>query len=356
VTTKNTTKNVDPIELAEGILAEARSLFAIRKADQEAAAEGVADIKDRLGWGDESVSAEDMVRATFEVDRTAGLVKAAERAIQTAERERAKVLAEHEPLLAQWVADAIKANGWTWGLYGLPVTVGKPGPGAKSPTVWAYQDSPADPVKAQFGLNLTGALSGTVMLVVVTPGAEHIEDASQIMRAAQRLASEVGGEARVSAGRHTQGTVIRMVFKAVRAGMPVLTTKLRQPEAPAVDLIAAVRNAGPLVWARTRSVGPKEQVPAISGQVVSSEEVDLKQDGLMFTRQIESVVRLLDAPRSLVEQTVAAMPGRWSVGAGRIESVEIADYAERAIERTYGADITEATVKLRITLSFRLAR
>ena len=143
---KKTTPVTDPIEEAEKALAEARDLLAAREQAAKDAVEAERTLKARLSRGDASVTAEDMMRAQFEVERTAGLINAAKVALDKAKKNLAATIAEHEPIVAEWVAEAIKANGWGWGLYGIPVYIGKPGEDAPEPSVWLSQEAPAEMV------------------------------------------------------------------------------------------------------------------------------------------------------------------------------------------------------------------
>jgi hypothetical protein len=185
-------------------------------------------LKSRLARGDYEVTAEAMARARFDIEWTAGLVVAAKGSVNAAERALSVVLAEHEPLLAEWVAKAIKANGWDFGLFAVPVNMGRPAPDAKGPSVWLSQDKPqtADPI---------GVPSGSVNLVVVTPGGEHIEDARTIISGAQALARTWQGRASAPGTRRMGGSLTSFSSHSRQA------LGIRCPTVPPTDPRAAAR-------------------------------------------------------------------------------------------------------------------
>lgn len=314
-TRKSATANLSPIEQAEKDLAGARDLLAIRETDAEDAAEAEAILKARLSRGDAEVSADDIMRARFEVERTAGLVNAAKAAIKQAEKNLAAMAAEHEPYLAEFVADAIKANAWGWGLHGVSVHLGKPGKDAKAPSAWLYQEAPAT-------ADRSGALSGSVTLVVVTPGGEHIEDMRPMIDGAQKLARVAGGEVDAYSGRHAQGSSLRLTFRAVRAGIPVLPMRLRNPENAAWALFSAVADAGAREWKPVGSLNRPEWLPAITGNVARAELTRTEVDGREIIRTIDATLIMRKAGREHVEKVAADMPGKWAPEVGAFVSAE----------------------------------
>lgn len=346
---KKNTPTTDPIAEAERLLAEARDLLAIREQEAGDAIEAEQILKARLSRGDDSVTAEDMVRAQFEVERTAGLVNAAKAAIKAAERKLSETIAEHEPLLAEWVAEAIKANGWGWGLYGVPVHVGKPGKDAEAPSAWLYQEDPAT-------ADRSGALSGSVTLVVITPGGEHIEDMRPMIDGAQKLARAAGGEVDAYSGRHAQGSSLRLTFRAVRAGIPVLPMRLRDPESAAWALFRAVADAGAWEWKPVGSLNRPEWLPAITGKVARAELIHTEVDGREVIRTIDATLIMRMVGREHVEKVAAAMPGKWAPEVGVFVSAEVIDWSEREINGAYGLIAIESTARVRLTLRARLAR
>lgn len=358
---KKNTPATDPIAEAEKALAEARDLLVQRQKEAETAREKHEELRARLSRGDDSVTAEDMVRAQFEIDRTAGLINAAKAAIDKAEKNLAAAIAEHEPLLAEWVAEAIKANGWTWGLYGVPVHLGKPGKDAEAPSAWLYQEAPAT-------ADRSGALSGNVTLVVVTPGGEHIEDMRPMIDGAQKLARAADGEVNAHSGRHAQGSSLRLTFRGVRAGLPVLPMRLSNPKDAARALLCAIVDAGAWEWRPVGSLNQPRRLPAITGDVARAEVIHTEVDGREIIRTIDATLVMRKAGREHVEKVAAAMPGKWAPGAGVFVSAEVLDWSEREITgwserwsereitRTYGLIAIESTVRVRLVLRARLAR
>ncbi|HEY0697639.1 MAG TPA: hypothetical protein VGD43_07495 [Micromonospora sp.] len=352
---QNTT-TTDPIADAEAALAAARSLLTQRQEEAKAAREEVEELRDRLGWGDDTVTPEAMVRAQFDVDRTAGLIKAAERAIKAAEKSLAQTLAEHEPTLADFVADAIQSNPWGWGLWGIPVSVGKPDQEAPTPSVWISQETPAEPVTVGYSKTPTGSVSGNVNLVVVTPDGKQIPDVSPIFTASRKLAQSAGGDVTPYSGEHTQGSTVRLAFRNVTAGLPILPMGTRQPTAAHGYLLRAVVDAGPKVYKQLGAVGRKQLVPAVTGEVVEVREVETVRDGRLITRTVDGVVKFRDVQRDLVEKVAKQVAGTDSPEAGRIERVDISSYDVRALENHLGVYAYEVTAAIRIVLRFRLAR
>ncbi|MFI5849363.1 hypothetical protein ACIA8B_14840 [Micromonospora chalcea] len=349
----NAKKNVtttDPITLAEQALADARALLPTREAEAEQALEEESALKSRLARGDAEVTADSMARARFEIERTAGLVVAAKGSINAAERALSATLAEHEPLLAQWVAESIRANGWSFGLYGVPIHVGKPAPDANALTAWVYQDKPAT-------AEPSGALSGRVNLVIVTPGNEHIEDARLMISGMQNLAREARGECDADSGRHAQGTLIRLSFRGVRAGIPILTPRKHDdPKDAPYTFLRAVIDAGPKDYKPTGSLGRKELAPTIIGTVSEAEQVDIETDGQVVTRTIEAAITMQFVRRDDIEQIAADLVGQWSPGIGRFESVEITGWSTREDIGGRGRMLIFTTVRVRLVLRSRLAR
>lgn len=348
----NTT--TDPIAEAEAALAAARGLLVQRQEEAEQAREFLADLRERLGWGDDSVQVDDMVRAQFGVEKAEGLIKAAQRDVQAAERALSKALAEHEATVAEWVADAIKANAWSWGLYGVPVHVGKPSKDAPEPSVWLSQEAATEAVVGRTVKVPTGPVSATVNLVVVTPGGEPIGDAGPIMTAARNLAEQAGGEVSTSAGNHPQGSTVRLSFRNVIAGLPVLSEKLRDAKAAHAALLGAVIEAGPQEFRRVREVGPQELVPVISGRVDSAELVDSLKDGRLVTRSFEGTIRLTSAAPDVIDQAVEKVVGLDTI-AGRVLGAKVIGREVREIERNR-RPTTETVLRVLIGTRFRLVR
>ncbi|MEV4492715.1 hypothetical protein AB0K04_21680 [Micromonospora coxensis] len=356
--TKNTRKNTASlIEQAEAALTEAQNVLTVRQSDAEQAREDLAELKDRLSWGDETVTPEDMVRATFAVERADGLIKAGQRAVQAAERELRKALATEDPYLAEWLAEAIKGNQWGFGLFGLPVNVGKPTEDAPAPSVWLYQDGPAEPVKAGVRKLADGRVSGTVSMVIVTPNGEHVSDTSAIVNAVRSLAERsAGGSVSAHPGRHQFGTLVSLGFRAVVPGLPVLPAKMLKQDSAHGALLGAIVNAGPQVYKRVREFGPKDLVPSVSGKVADAREVESTIDGQIITRTFEGTLTLRDASRELVERVAQEFVGGEAYDAGRVLSAEITGYQSRDLEGVRGVYGTEATVKARIVTRHRVAR
>ncbi|MEU4382796.1 hypothetical protein [Micromonospora echinofusca] len=354
---QNTTTNTDPIADAEQALADARNVLTIRQSDAEQAREDLAEMKDRIGWGDDSVTAEDMVRATFNVERADGLIKAGQRAVQAAERELSKALATEDPFLAEWLAEAIRANQWGYGLYGLPVTVGKPTEDVPTPSVWLYQDAPAEPVKGGVRRMADGRVSGTVSLVIATPGGEHVPDTSAIVNAVRNLAERsAGGSVSAHPGKHQLGTLISLGFRAVVPGLPVLPVKMFKVDSAHGALLRAISDASPKVYKQLRQIGPKDLVPSVTGKVEDAREAEPSIDGQVITRTFEGTLTLRDAGRGLVERIAQEFIGSEAFDAGRVLGAEITGYQVRDLEGHYGKYGTESTVKVRIVTRHRIAR
>ncbi|MEV4722482.1 hypothetical protein [Micromonospora humida] len=349
-TKKNaSTTATDPVAAAEKILTDARELLVIREADAEQATEGELVLKSRLDQGDAEVTADAIMRARFEVERTAGLVNAAKGAISAAERALSSTIAEHEPHLAERVAESIRVNGWGWGLHGVPVHVGKPAKDAPAPSAWLYQDKPATADKS-------GALSGAVNLVIVTPSGAHIEDARLMISGAQELVRKTGGEVDAYAGPHSQGTSIRLTFRSLRAGLPVLPVKVTDPADAPWSLLRQVIDEGPKDWQRTGSLGRREVLPTITGKVTNAELTHTEVNGREVTHTITAALVLRKVTRDHVEQVADSMAGRWAPGVGRFDSVEVTGWSDREIHGAFGLIAIESTARVRLTLRARAAR
>ncbi|MFI6243959.1 hypothetical protein ACIBEF_29245 [Micromonospora sp. NPDC050795] len=345
----NTTTTTDPVADAARVLADARELLVIREADAEQATEGELVVKSRLNQGDADVKADDIMRARFEVERTAGLVNAAKGAINAAERALSAAIAEHEPHLAERVAESIRTNGWGWGLHGVSVHLGKPTKDAPSPSVWAYQDKPATADKS-------GALSGSVNLVIVTPDGAHIEDARTMISGAQELARKGGGDVDAYAGPHGQGTSIRLTFRGLRAGIPVLPVGQIDPKDAPWSLLRQVIDEGPKDWRRTGSLGRREVMPTITGSVRDAELSSSEVDGRDLVRVIDGTIVMFAVNRDHFDRVAASMAGNWSPGVGAFVSVEVTGWTTREVHspgRAYGI---ETTARVRLTMRARVAR
>ncbi|MEV2238792.1 hypothetical protein [Micromonospora sp. NPDC049891] len=310
-----TKKNITtPINESYAALNTARETLANRQALVESVTEAREELLARLDSGDESVTADDIAAADFGVRRAEGLVNAAKRDLDQAERAHRKVLADHDPTLAEFVAAEIQKNAWAWSLYGVPVNVGRPGKDAPTPSAWVYQDEPAKVGKL-------GELSGLVTLEVRTPsGAPYGHSA--LMHAIHELHPSANGNP--SPGP-TGGTV-RLRLDGVKASHPVLPAgPLRGLAADMVlsDVVTEVTEAGPKVAKRFGVLGRRAHVPAISGNVRSAQEVDTKADGNFTRHTVEGVISFTRASDELIRQALADMVGYWSAKAGRVESVVV---------------------------------
>lgn len=360
------TKNkplIDPVALAESLLDDAKAAHQKAVSDVELAQEELDLVNSRLARADQSVTPTDLINAEFGLKRANGLVTATEAEIQTAQRHLDNVVADAEPWLAQLIKDGIDANPWAAGLWGIPVTVGRP-PAAKDapghPAVFVYQEVPnREQVRQQAEASRGGRQWGTVNLVVVTPDRKGI-DTGQLQRFLIGLAGEAGGDARPSASSDALGSRVRVDLARVRLDLPVLPAK--KPNEYIARSIGgtvadAVKKAGPKEYRQSRSLaGEKVEVPVVESWVIRSELVDQTVVDRAITRNAEVEVRFTRAPGNLIRTTIEGLVGIWVDGIGKVEEVKITELRDEFGQDSKDRPMSKHLVKASMILKARQSR
>ncbi|SFP61408.1 hypothetical protein SAMN05660464_3691 [Geodermatophilus dictyosporus] len=320
-TTRKTRTTPTAAELSRMAVAEARELYAMRRAAKQQAEEAAEELVVRLAMGDETPTAVDLSQAEHEVKRAGLLVQAAETKVKRAERAQINDDTQLAELLRSVLAD----------LYGKAVPIVVTGVPAEAmadlsgqPVLYIVQPKPTT--------TAGGVLSGLLDIVLYRPFLYAPLDAGRVDESCRTLGFAVQTH---QLSTSTTGDLhrddLRLTVNRAFHPVPVLAA---EPTDETVREFALTLNGDLLASVTTASPRPTitgQPVPGRASSLLRDARVTSTVPGEGGTVRVtvttsHEVTRSAGLPEHYanlrLRAAVAALDGRVADGVGRVVAAE----------------------------------